>query len=218
RVACFLEALRDTVHCPIERSIFPVVGIWRSVLDGCPATFVDSELVACSAFRAKLPFADWRIGIAFDVDDLLVDRVGDHAAADGAVRADGRHRNGILDADRACVRDRGCQADAERAECTQCGRNAARQLDEVAPRERPARPRCGPSLSRVRRDGSGHPYIHLAPRADLPPHSFSRWVLRRAAVSAVIARRGWTGDLYCDGATGRVGDDRQIASQEAPDV
>jgi len=61
--------------------------------------------------------------------------VRDHAAADGAIGADGRDGLGVLDAQRARVRHSGRKADPEGAEGAQSSTRAAREFDEIAPRQ-----------------------------------------------------------------------------------
>src|SRR6266568_2947509 len=102
-----------------------MIGAWRAIFDGGPALVVDGKLVARRAFRAQITFVDGRIRIAFDIDDLVVDGVSDHAAADGAIRTDRRNGLGVLDAQGSGVRYGRGEAHAERAECADRGRDAA---------------------------------------------------------------------------------------------
>src|SRR5207245_4156033 len=67
-----LDPLRDPVHGPVERTVFPVVRIWGAVANRGDAVGVDHVLVGRGSLGTERALVDRRLGVSLDVDDLLV--------------------------------------------------------------------------------------------------------------------------------------------------
>src|SRR5262249_21781683 len=65
-VARLLDQSRDAIHRPIERALFPMVGVRRSVENLLDAVRVDGELKCVRALRTERALVDRAVVIALD--------------------------------------------------------------------------------------------------------------------------------------------------------
>ena len=95
RVASFFHPLRDSIHRPIERPLFPLRRIRSAIKHLRDAMRIDGQLKRVGAFGTERAFVDGTFRIAFDVDDPAAFDMNQLAAADRAIWADTGHRNGV---------------------------------------------------------------------------------------------------------------------------
>src|SRR2546422_8890140 len=97
-VAGLLDQLGHAVHSPLELHDLPVLGPPLAVQDLGGPVRIHMELVNRRALGAEGALVVRAARVAFDVDDLAVDRVDQGRASDRAERANARRRLGVLDA------------------------------------------------------------------------------------------------------------------------
>ena len=96
-VARLLRQLGDAVHRPLEVPHLPVGGAGGAVQHLRRPVGIDVQLEDRRALRAERSLVVRAARIAFDVDDLAVDRVHERGAADGAVGTEARRDLGVFD-------------------------------------------------------------------------------------------------------------------------
>src|SRR5919201_6033602 len=87
-VTGFFDQVRDPIQRPLQRPVFPVVGIRGAVANGGDAIGIDDVLKRRGALGAERALVDGGVRVTFDVDDPLVLDVDQLAAADRAVWTD----------------------------------------------------------------------------------------------------------------------------------
>src|SRR5262249_2121971 len=97
-IARILSAQGDLFHRPIERALFPVIGIRRPVHYASHAMRIHGQLKRVRAFRAEGSLIDRTVVVALYVDDLAALDVNDLPAADGAVGTDAGNADGASNA------------------------------------------------------------------------------------------------------------------------
>jgi hypothetical protein len=86
-LARFPDAVRHHVHRTIQRNFRPLFRARRAIFHFCLAPIMREQLVRRRAFRAKIPLANWTLGIALDRNQLAVFVTNELSATDAAVRA-----------------------------------------------------------------------------------------------------------------------------------
>ena len=115
-VARLLHQLGDAVHRPLEVPLLPFGGAGRAVQHLGQPVGIDVELERRRALRAERALVVRAAGFALDVDDLAVDGVDERRAPHRAVRAQARHRLGVLDPELGGTREGGREVGAEAGE------------------------------------------------------------------------------------------------------
>ena len=131
-VAGLLHPLRDLLHHPVERLLLPFVAPRGAVHALGDAPLVQRQLVGGRPFRTQRALGVGRVGVALDVDDLVVLDVDELGAPDRAVRTDARERLGLLDPERGGGGLDGGQIDPT---TDHRGARGCTVLEEVASRE-----------------------------------------------------------------------------------
>ena len=135
RIARLLDQLGDAIHHPVEWLLLPFVAA-RSPVErlGDPG-LVDRELKGRGTLRAEGAFSMRAVGVALDVDDLVVGHIDELGAAHGAVGADPRDHLGVLDAERGggCLHRLQVKAEASQSREGSAGRRAPRYFQKFAP-------------------------------------------------------------------------------------
>ena len=86
-LARFPNPVRHYVHRVIQRNFCPLFRARRAIFHFCLAPIMREQLVRSRAFRAKIPLANWTLGIALDRNQLAVFVINELSATDSAVRA-----------------------------------------------------------------------------------------------------------------------------------
>src|SRR5437879_792883 len=87
-IAGILHEARDSIHRPLQRAFFPMIGVRRAIHHaGYPMRIAD-ELKRIRALGAERALVDRAVGIALNIDHLAGLRVDVLAAPDSAIRAD----------------------------------------------------------------------------------------------------------------------------------
>ena len=97
-LARLFDKVRDPIHRPIERTVFPTAAVRSPVLHGCPTPVVDREPETCRTFWTEVSAVDRAVGVALDVDDLPALGIDVGPAPDRAIRADAVGADGPADA------------------------------------------------------------------------------------------------------------------------
>src|SRR2546430_15181776 len=105
-VAGLLDQLGHPVHGPLELDDLPIAGAGLAVQHFGGPVRVHVELIDRRALGAEGALVVRAARVAFDVDDLAVDRVDQGRASDRAEWANARRRLGVLDAQLLRPRDR----------------------------------------------------------------------------------------------------------------